>query len=61
MKLNKDLFPTIMNIVKLDRKRVPVQPSQAESMKDKEVVIEEEWPSRLIKPKKSEGWVMAKE
>jgi hypothetical protein len=42
MKLDKDLFPTNMNMVELDGKKVRVQPSQAESTKGKEVVIGEE-------------------
>jgi hypothetical protein len=51
IKLDKDPFPTIMNMVELDGKKVLVQPSQAKSTKDKEVVIGEEWKSRMIKPK----------
>jgi hypothetical protein len=41
MKLDKDQFPMNMNMVELDGK-VLVQPSQAESMKGKEVIIGEE-------------------
>jgi hypothetical protein len=37
-----------MNIVKLDRKKVLVHPSQAESIKDKGVVIGEKLPSRMM-------------
>jgi hypothetical protein len=51
MKLDKDTFPANMNIVELDGKKVLVQPSQAESTKGKEVVIGEERPPRMIKPK----------
>jgi hypothetical protein len=51
MKLDKDPFPANMNMVKLDGKKVLVQPSQAESTKGNEVVIGEERPSRMIKPK----------
>jgi hypothetical protein len=40
-----------MNIVELDGKNVLVQPSQAESIKGKKVVIGEERTSRMIKPK----------
>jgi hypothetical protein len=36
MKLDKDLFSTIMNIVKLNGKNVLVQPYQAESTKGKD-------------------------
>jgi hypothetical protein len=42
MKLDKDLFPVNMNMVKLDGKKVLVRPSQAESTKGKEVVIGKE-------------------
>jgi hypothetical protein len=51
MKLNKDLFPTNMNTVKLNGKKVLVQPSQAELTKGKEVVIGEEREPRMIRPK----------
>jgi hypothetical protein len=51
MKLDKDLFPTNMNLVELNGKKVLVQLSQAESTKGKDVVIGEERPSRMIKPK----------
>jgi hypothetical protein len=51
MKLDKDPFPINMNIVKLDGKKVMVLPSQVKSTKGKEVVIGEEWPPRMIKPK----------
>jgi hypothetical protein len=61
MKLDKDSFSANMNVVELDGKKVLVWPSQAESTKGKEVVIGEELPSRMIKPKKTEGWLMAKE
>jgi hypothetical protein len=42
MKLDNDPFPTNMNMVELDGKKVLVRPSQAESTKGKEVVIAEE-------------------
>jgi hypothetical protein len=51
MKLDKDPFPANMNMVKLDGKKVLVQPSQIESTKGKEVVIGEERSLRMIKPK----------
>jgi hypothetical protein len=51
MKLDKDPFPTNMNMVELEGKKVLVRPSQAETVKGKEVVIGEERPLRMIKPK----------
>jgi hypothetical protein len=51
MKLDKDPFLVNMDMVELDRKKVLVQSSQAESIKGKEVVIGEERPSRMIKAK----------
>jgi hypothetical protein len=51
MKLDKDPFPINMNKVELSGKKVLVQPSQSKSTKGKEVVIGEEWPPRMIKPK----------
>jgi hypothetical protein len=51
LKLDKDPFPTNMNMVELDGKKVLVRPSQTESTKGKEVVIGEEQPPRMIKPK----------
>jgi hypothetical protein len=51
MKLNKDLFPTNMNMIELKGKKVLVQPSQAEMTKGKEAITGEERPSRMIKPK----------
>jgi GH43 family beta-xylosidase len=51
IKLDKDSFLTNMNMVELDGKKVLVQPSQAESIKGKEVIIGEEWSPRMIKPK----------
>jgi hypothetical protein len=57
MKLNKDPFPTNMNMVELDGKKVLVRPSQAKSTKGKEVIIGEEWLQRMIKPKSlKDGW-----
>jgi hypothetical protein len=40
-----------MNMVELDGKKVLVWLSQAESTKGKEVIIGEERPPRMIKPK----------
>jgi hypothetical protein len=51
MKLNKDPFPTNMNMVELDGKKVLVRPSKAKSTKGKEVIIGEDWLQRMIKPK----------
>jgi hypothetical protein len=51
MKLNKDPFLANMNMVELEGKKVLVQPSQVETTKGKEVVIGEERPLRMIKPK----------
>jgi hypothetical protein len=51
MKLDKDLFLVNMNMVKLDRKKVLVRPSQAESSKGKGVIIGKKRPPRMIKPK----------
>jgi hypothetical protein len=51
MKLDKDPFPMNMNMVVFDGKKILVWQSQAESIKGKEVVIEEEWPPRMIKQK----------
>jgi hypothetical protein len=58
MKLDKAPFPTNMNLVELDGKKVLVRPSQDESTKDKEVVIGVERPLRMIKPKslKDDQW-----
>jgi hypothetical protein len=51
MKLNKDPFPTSMNMVELNGKKVLVWPSQAESTKCKEIIIGEERPLKMIKQK----------
>jgi hypothetical protein len=51
IKLDKYSIPVNMNIVKLDRKKVLVHPSQSESTKDKGVIIGEKLPSRMIKLK----------
>jgi hypothetical protein len=51
MKLNKDLFPTNMNMVKLDEKNILDQPSQDKLTKGNKVIIGEEWLPRMIKPK----------
>jgi hypothetical protein len=53
MKLDKDPFSANMNMVELDGKKVLIRPSQAESTKGKEVIIGEERPPRMIKPKSS--------
>jgi hypothetical protein len=55
MKLDKDSFPTNMNMVELDEKKVLVQPSQAESTKGNDVIIGEERPPKMIKPKNLKG------
>jgi hypothetical protein len=55
MKLDKDSFPVNMNMVELDGKKVLVWPSQAESTKDKDVIVGEERPPRMIKPKGLKG------
>jgi hypothetical protein len=44
-----------MNMVELDGKKVLVWLSQAESTKGKEVIIGEEWVSRMIKSKSPKG------
>jgi hypothetical protein len=51
MKLDKDPFSVNRNMVELDEKKVLVRLSLAESTKDKEVVIGEERPLRMIKSK----------
>jgi hypothetical protein len=51
MKLDKDLFLANMNMVEMNGKKVLIQPSQGESTKGKEVVIGEERPPRMIRPK----------
>jgi hypothetical protein len=51
IKLDKDPFLVNMNMVELDRKKVQIQPSQAESTRDEEVVIGEEKPPKMIKSK----------
>jgi hypothetical protein len=58
IKLDKDPFLTNMNMVELDGKNVLVRPSHAESTKGKKVIIEEEQPPRMIKPKslKDDQW-----
>jgi hypothetical protein len=60
MKLDKNPFPANMELVKLDGKKVLVWPSQTESTKGKEVIIGEERPPRMIKPKslKDGQWQM---
>jgi hypothetical protein len=44
-----------MNMVELDGKKILVWPSQAESTMGKDVVIGEERPPRMIKPKSLKG------
>jgi hypothetical protein len=51
MKLDKDSFPMNMNMVEFEGKKVLVQPSQTELIMDKEVIIGEERPPMMIKPK----------
>jgi hypothetical protein len=51
MKLDKDLFPMNMNLIELEGKKVLIRPSQAEMTKEKHVIIGEERPPRMIKPK----------
>jgi hypothetical protein len=51
MKLDKDPFPTNMNMAMLDGNKVLVQPSQTKSTKGKEVIIGVERPPRMINPK----------
>jgi hypothetical protein len=51
MKLDEDPLQVNMNTVKLEGKKVLVQPSQAESTKGKEVFIGEERQPRMIMPK----------
>jgi hypothetical protein len=55
MKLDKDPFPMNMNMVELNGKNVLVRPSQVESTKGKDVIIGEEQPPRMIKPKSPKG------
>jgi hypothetical protein len=55
MKLDKDLFPVNMNMVELNENKVLVRLSQAESTKEKGVIIGEERPPRMIKPKNLKG------
>jgi hypothetical protein len=51
MKLDKDSFPMNMNMVEFEGKKVLVQLSQTELIMDKEVIIGEEQPPMMIKPK----------
>jgi hypothetical protein len=55
MKLDKDPFPVNMNMAELEGKKVLVCLSQAESTNNKEVIIGEDRPSRMIKPKSLRG------
>jgi hypothetical protein len=54
MELDKDPFLANMNMVEPDGKKVLVQPSKAEPTKGKDVVIGQERPPRMIKPKSPE-------
>jgi hypothetical protein len=51
MKLDKDPLLENMNVVELEGKKVLVRLSQVELTKGMEVVIKEERPPRMIKPK----------
>jgi GH43 family beta-xylosidase len=53
IKLDKDPFSANMNMVELDGTKGLIWPSQAESTKGKEVIIGEERPPKMIKPKSS--------
>jgi hypothetical protein len=53
IKLDKDMFLANMSMVKLEGKKVLVRSSQAEMTKGKKVIIGEERPPRMIKPKSS--------
>jgi hypothetical protein len=55
MKIDKNPFSTNINMVKLDGKKILVQSSQAESTKGKDVIIGEERPLKMIKPKSLKG------
>jgi hypothetical protein len=55
MKLDKDPFPANMNMVEFNGKKVLVRPSQDKSTKGKDVVIGEERPLKMIKPKSPKG------
>jgi hypothetical protein len=55
MKLDKDPFLLNINMVELEGKKVLVQPSQTKLAKGKEVVVGEERPPRMIKPKSLKG------
>jgi hypothetical protein len=54
MELDEDPLQVNMNMVKLNGKKVLLQPSQAELTKGKKVVIGEERQPRMIRPKNSE-------
>jgi hypothetical protein len=54
MNLDKDPFPANMNMAELNGKMVLVQPYQAESTKGKDIIVGEEQPSRMLKPKSLE-------
>jgi hypothetical protein len=58
MKFDKGPFPVNMNMVNLVGKKVLVRSSQAESTKGKDIVIGEEQPPKMIKPKspKDDQW-----
>jgi hypothetical protein len=60
MKLDKGPFSMNMNMVELEGKKVLVQPSLAKTTKGKEVIIGEERPPRMIKPKSSKDGLWQK-
>jgi hypothetical protein len=55
MKLDKDPFLVNMNTVKINGKKVLVQPSKAKLTKGKDVFVGEEQPPKIIKPKSPKG------
>jgi hypothetical protein len=55
LKLDKDPFLMNMNMIELDGKKVLIWPSQAESTKGKDVIVGEERPPRMIKPRSPKG------
>jgi hypothetical protein len=58
MRLDKDPFPANMNMAELEGKKVLVRPSQAEITRGKEIIIGDERPPRMNKPKslKDDQW-----
>jgi hypothetical protein len=55
MKLDNNSFPVNMNMVELKGKKILVRPSQAESTEVKDVIIGEERPPMMMKPKSLKG------